>query len=258
MSGSNSLKLALAENRRRIGLWCTLSNNITAEIVAGSGFDWLLIDVEHSPNDLRAVLTQLQAVAPYPVEPVVRLPNADPVLIKRYLDIGARSLMLPDIHSVEQARHMVAATRYPTRGIRGVSASHRASRYGRVTDYHRRAEQDLCVILQIESSAGVHAAGDIAAVDGVDALFVGPSDLSTNMGHLLQPNVPEVQEAIESVLGAARREGKAVGILAPVQADAMRYLELGYAMVGVGIDQSLLVKAADQLAARFKPESSTG
>lgn len=252
MIPSNKLKQALAENRRQIGLWCSLASNITAEIVAGSGFDWLLIDVEHSPNDLRSVLAQLQAVAPYPVEPIVRLPHAEPILIKQYMDIGVRSLLLPNVGSAEEARNIVAATRYPMGGIRGVSLAQRANRYGRVQNYHAEAEQNICVVVQIESPAAVQAAEDIAAVDGVDALFVGPSDLSTNMGHLIQPQVDAVQQAIVSVHTAARKAGKAVGILAPAEADAQRYLQLGYTMVGVGSDQGLLIKASDQLASRFK------
>lgn len=252
MIPSNKLKQALAENRRQIGLWCSLANNVTAEIVAGSGFDWLLIDVEHSPNDLRSVLAQLQAVAPYPLEPVVRLPNADPILIKQYMDIGARSLLLPNVDSAEEARQIVAATRYPQGGIRGVSLAQRSNRYGRIPNYHQQAERDICVVVQIESPAAVQAAEDIAAVEGIDALFVGPSDLSSNMGHLIQPQVEEVQQAIASVHAAARKAGKPVGILAPVEADAQRYLELGYTMVAVGTDQGLLIKASDQLAQRFK------
>ncbi|NYT66694.1 HpcH/HpaI aldolase/citrate lyase family protein [Alcaligenaceae bacterium] len=252
MIPSNSLKQALAQNRKQIGLWCSLGSNITAEIVAGSGFDWLLIDVEHSPNDLRSVLVQLQAMAPYPLEPIVRLPNADPILIKQYMDIGARSLLIPSVDSAEEAKNIVAATRYPLGGIRGVSISQRANRYGRVANYHQNAERDICVVVQIESAAAVNAAQAIAEVEGVDALFVGPSDLSTSMGHLIQPGVEEVQAAIVSVHAAARRAGKPVGILAPVEADALRYLEMGYTMVGVGSDQGLLTSAADKLACRYK------
>ena len=252
MIRGNKLKQALAENRQQIGLWCSLANNVTAEVVAGSGFDWLLIDVEHSPNDLRSVLVQLQVMASYDVEPIVRLPCADPILIKQYMDIGVRSLLLPNIDSAEEAKAIVAATRYPQGGIRGVSVSQRANRYGRVANYHQNAERDICVVLQIESQAAVDAAQAIAAVDGVDAIFVGPSDLSSSMGYLLQPRVDAVQEAIVSVHAAARRAGKAVGILAPVKADAQRYLELGYTMVGVGSDLGLLTSASDQLAKDFK------
>lgn len=255
MQSNNPFKIALAENRRQIGLWCSLASNVSAEVVAGAGFDWLLLDIEHSPNDLRSILAQLQAVAPYPVEPIVRLPVCDPVLIKQFLDLGARSLLLPNINSVEEARAAIAATRYPPHGMRGVSVASRANRYGRVRNYHENAHNDICMVLQIETPAAVQAAEAIAAIDGVDALFVGPSDLSTTMGHLVQPAVDEVQRAILSVHAAARRQNKAAGILAPVNADAQRYLDAGFTMVGVGSDQGLLVKAADDLAARFKTAS---
>lgn len=248
----NPLKTALADHRRQIGLWSTLANNITAEIVAGAGFDWLVLDGEHSPNDLRSILMQLQAVAPYPVEPIVRPPHADPVLIKQYLDIGARSLLLPNINSAQEAHAMVAATRYPPRGIRGVAVAPRANRFGRTPNYHVTADDDICLILQIESADAVQAADAIATIDGVDALFVGPSDLSANMGYLLKPDVQPVQDAITAVCTAARNANKAAGILAPIEADAQRYLTLGYTMVGVGSDQGLLSNACDRLAQHFK------
>lgn len=250
----NTLKQALAQNRRQIGLWSSLASNLTAEIIAGSGFDWILFDVEHSPNDLRTILMQLQAAAPWQVEPIVRPPHADPILIKQYLDIGVRSLLLPNINSAAEAQAMVAATRYPPLGMRGISVASRANHFGRIANYHQRADDQICLILQIESPAAVDAAEAIAATPGVDAIFVGPSDLSATMGHMLQPGMPVVQDAIVTALEAARRAGKAAGILAPVEADARRYLELGYTMVGVGSDQGLLVKASDALARKFKTE----
>lgn len=251
MSTGNSFKQALAGQRRQFGLWCSLASNVTAEVVAGAGFDWLLIDVEHSPNDLRSVLTQLQAVAPYPVEAIVRPPCADVVLIKQYLDIGARSLLLPNIDSADHARAMVAATRYARDGMRGVSVASRANNYGRVSGYHAQAHDSICLILQIESPQAVEQAQAIASVAGVDALFVGPSDLSAGMGHLLQPRNPEVQSAISAVQQAARKAGKPVGILAPDADDARRYLDMGYTMLGVGSDLGLLARSADALAQRF-------
>lgn len=252
MIQSNKLKENLAGNKRQIGLWCSLASSVTAEVVAGSGFDWLLIDGEHSPNDLRSTLVQLQAVAPYPLEPVVRMVSHDPFVIQQYLDIGARSLMIPDVRTADQARAIVAATRYPPRGVRSVSVSMRANRYGRVPGYHGNADRDICMVLQIESPEAVDNAEAIAAVDGVDVLFIGPSDLSTNMGHFIQPNNDDVQKAISRVVGAARRKNKPTGILAGVQADAERYLKLGISLVAVGSDQGLLAKAADQLARHFK------
>ncbi len=253
MIRKNELKRALAEKRAQFGLWCSLAGNVTAEIVAGSGYDWLAIDTEHSPNDLVTVFAQLQAVAAYPVEPLVRLQSRDRDLIKQFLDIGARSLILPSVESAEEAAAIVAAARYPMRGMRGVAGSTRANRWGRIRDYLQNTEQDMFLAMQIESPAGVAAAKDIAAVDGVDALFVGPSDLAATMGYLGRASEADVQAAIVSIHGACRGAGKAAGILAVVETDARRYLEGGYTMVGIGADQVLLARASDDLLKRFKP-----
>jgi len=252
MIESNKLKENLAAGRRQIGLWCSLASNVAAEIVAGSGFDWLLVDGEHAPNDLRSILAQLQAVAPYPLEPVVRLPSADPFVLQQYLDIGARSIMIPDVRSAEAAQAIIAATRYPPRGIRSVAGSIRASGYGRVPGYLENAHRDICMILQIESPEGTANAEAIAAVEGVDALFIGPADLSTNMGYPMHPERAEVQEAMATIREAARRHGKAVGIITFSHDEARRYLELGMTLVAVGTDQGLLIRASDQLARDFK------
>jgi len=253
MAFANPLKQALATQQRQIGLWCSLGHNITIEIVAGSGFDWLVLDMEHSPNDFRSVLTQLQVVAAYPTEAVVRLPDGNPSRIKQYLDIGVRSFVFPNVNSATEAAALVAATRYPTQGgIRGVSLAQRANRFGRIKNYHANAYKDICIIAQIETPEAVNEAESIAQVDGIDALFVGPSDLSTNMGHLIEPKQPAVQDAIIQVQKSAQRAGKPVGILAPVQEDAEYYLSLGYTLVAVGSDQGLLIAASDRLAQTFK------
>lgn len=252
MIQSNKLKESLAAGRRQAGLWCSLASNVAAEIVAGSGFDWLLIDGEHAPNDLRSVLAQLQAMAPYPLEPVVRLPSADPFVLQQYLDIGARSIMIPDVRNAEAAQAIVAATRYPPRGIRSVAGSIRASRYGRVPGYRENADRDICMILQIESPEGAANAEAIAAVDGVDALFIGPADLSTQMGHPGQPAHDEVQKAMTAIRDAARRHGKAVGIITFADAETEHYLKFGMTLVAVGTDQGLLIRASDQLARHFR------
>ncbi len=248
----NLFKQELAGGNRQIGLWCSLANPISAEIIAGSGFDWLLIDVEHAPNDLRSVLSLLQAAAPYPTEAMVRMPSSDPVRLQQYLDIGARSLMIPDVRDAQTAATVISATRYPPEGIRSISMSTRANRYGRVPDYHRNAGRGICIAVQIESAEGVDNADLIAQVDGVDALFIGPADLSANLGHMGQPHSPAVQAAITRVLDAAKRHGKAAGILAMSRQDAEGYLAAGMTMVAVGSDQSLLIKASDALAAHFK------
>lgn len=249
----NHFKTALAAHTLQLGLWCSLASNITTEILAGSGYDWLTIDTEHSPFDMFSVLSQLQAIAAYPVEALVRLPSADPALIKQFLDLGARSLVFPNIESAEQAAAIVVATRYPPHGMRGVAAVQRANRYGRVPGYAENAVKDICLIMQIESPAGVAAAEQIASVDGVDALFVGPNDLAATMGFLGRSSEASVQAAIIAVADATRRAGKGAGILGTVEADARRYIEAGYSMVGIGTDQGLLVRAADDLVKKFKP-----
>ncbi len=249
---TNPLKQALKAGRPQIGLWCSLANPFSTELMAGTGADWLLIDGEHSPNDLRSVAAQLQAVSAYPVEPVVRIPVHDPVLIKQYLDIGARSLMIPNIRSAEEAERVVAATRYPPDGFRGYSVASRANRYGRVPGYHARAHDYILLVLQIEDADGVAAAGEIAATDGVDNLFIGPSDLLANLGHMGNPGAAPVQAAIVKVVEAARHAGVTSGILAPVEAEAKRYLDLGATLVAVGGDVGILAKNADALVGRFR------
>lgn len=247
----NGLKPALGEGRPAIGIWCSLASAITTEVVAGSGADWLLIDGEHSPNDLRSILAQLQAAAAFPVEAAVRLPSDDANLIKQAMDIGARSLMIPNVRTAAQAKAIVAAMAYAPQGIRGFSVAQRANAYGRVRDYHANANRQQLLVAQIECETGVANAAEIAAVPGVDVLFVGPGDLSTNMGAMGNPSAPHVQDAIASVLRAARAQGKAAGILAPQQADAQRYLAAGFTMVAVGSDLGLLARGSDALVAQF-------
>jgi 4-hydroxy-2-oxoheptanedioate aldolase len=249
----NSLKLALGDGRPAIGIWCSLASAITTEIVAGSGADWLLIDGEHSPNDLRSILAQLQAAAAFPVEAAVRLPSDDPNLIKQAMDIGARSLMIPNVRTAAQAKAIVAAMAYAPDGIRGFSVAQRANAYGRVKDYHANARKQQLLVAQIECETGVANAAEIAAVPGVDVLFVGPGDLSTNMRAMGNPAAPHVQDAIASVLAAAQAQGKATGILAPQQADAQRYLAAGFTMVAIGSDLGLLARGSDALVAQFRP-----
>ncbi|MFT4149769.1 MAG: aldolase/citrate lyase family protein [Paracoccaceae bacterium] len=249
----NVLKQALVAGRPAIGVWCSLANPLTTEIVAGSGADWILIDGEHSPNDLRSVVAQLQAAAAFPAcEAAVRLPSDDANLIKQFMDGGARSLMVPNVRTADQARAIVAAASYAPGGIRGFSVGHRANAFGRIRNYHATAGEQRLLALQIECETGVANAAAIAAVPGVDALFVGPGDLSTNMGAMGNPGAVPVQAAIRQVLDAARSQGRAAGILAPQQADAERYLAAGFTMVAVGSDLGLLARGSDDLVARFK------
>ncbi|MBN8629792.1 MAG: 2-dehydro-3-deoxyglucarate aldolase [Rhodobacterales bacterium] len=248
----NVLKSAVTAGRAAIGLWCSLGSALTTEIVAGSGVDWLLIDGEHSPNDLRSTVAQLQAAAAFRCEAAVRLPSDDANLIKQFMDGGARSLMIPNIRSADQARAVVAAMTYAPDGIRGFSVGHRANAFGRIKGYHANARKEQLLAAQIECANGVANAAAIAAVPGVDVLFVGPGDLSTNLGAMGNPSAPHVQEAIASVLAAAKAAGKAAGILAPNPADADRYLAAGFTMVAVGSDLGLLARGSDDLVARFR------
>lgn len=248
-----SFRETLAESPRPlVGMWVCSGSPLLAEVAAGSGLDWLLIDMEHSANTLETVQLQLQAVAAYPVTPVVRAPFNDPVAIKQILDLGAQNIIVPMVSSAAEARAAVAATRYPPEGVRGVgSALARSARWNRVDDYLRDSAQHTSLTVQIETIAGVDAAAEIAAVDGVDAVFVGPSDLSASMGLLGQQTHPDVVAAVERVFAAVRGAGTPVGVNAfdPAAADA--YLAAGADFVAVGADVALLARASEALAARF-------
>jgi 4-hydroxy-2-oxoheptanedioate aldolase len=247
----NALKAALRAGERQIGLWSSLCSNIVAEVIAGAGFSWILIDAEHAPNDLAGILAQLQAMTGGTAEPVIRPPANDPVAIKRLLDIGARSLLVPQVRSLAEVCQAVAATRYPPRGQRGVSVSQRANRFSRDRDYAACAEDGICVLVQIETLGALAAVDAIAAADGVDGLFVGPSDLAAELGHFGQPGHADVQRAFAAVLAAASAAGKPAGILAPIAGDAERYLQQGFRFVAVGSDLGLLVNGCDALVQRF-------
>lgn len=247
----NSLKQNATDGQVQIGVWCSLGSAMTTEIVAGSGCDWLLIDGEHSPNDLLSITAQLQAVGGYPVEPVVRLPSDDSDLIKQHMDAGARNLMIPNVRNVAQAKRIIAATRYAPEGVRGYSVGHRANNFGRIKDYHANAHKNQLLFLQIECAEGLENAAEIAALDGADVLFVGPGDLSTNLGAMGNPNAEHVQLAIRQIIAAAAKSGKPTGILAPVKADADRYIEAGCKLVAVGADLGLLARGSDALMASF-------
>jgi 4-hydroxy-2-oxoheptanedioate aldolase len=248
----NAFKQAIGEGRRQIGLWQALASPYTAEICAGAGFDWLLIDGEHAPNDLPLVLSQLQAIGGYDVEPVVRLPIGDSVLVKQYLDIGARSLLVPMVESGAQAEALVRATRYPPDGIRGVgSAIGRASRWNRTPDYLHDCAVDICLLLQVESAAGLAEIDAIASTEHVDGVFIGPSDLAAALGHLGDPGHPAVQVAIEQAIASVLAAGKAAGILMADRDLAARYLDLGATFVAVGTDVTILARGAEALATSF-------
>ncbi|MBO9355487.1 4-hydroxy-2-oxoheptanedioate aldolase [Bordetella petrii] len=253
---TNQFKRALRAGQPQIGLWAGLASPYTAEICAGAGFDWLLIDGEHAPNTLQTVLGQLQAVAAYPVAPVVRPPWNDFVQIKQLLDAGAQTLLVPMIQSAAEAAAAVSAMRYPPAGIRGLgSALARSSRWNRIPDYVQRANDEMCLLVQIETPQGVQALDEILAVEGVDGVFIGPADLSASMGHLGNAGHPEVRAAIDDAIVRIVRAGKAAGILHADPAQARHYLALGATFVAVGVDASLLARATEKLASDFKNAS---
>ena len=228
-----------------------LSGRVT-EVTAGAGFDWLLIDAEHAPNDVPGVLGQLQAMVGGTAVAVLRPPWNDTVLIKRYLDIGVQNLLIPYIQTAEEAAVAVAATRYPPAGVRGVASIHRANQYARDKGYFAHANDNMCVLVQLETTVALANLEAIAAVPGVDGLFIGPSDLAASMGHLGNISHTDVRQAITSAIVRIHQAGKAAGILAPLEADARHWLDIGATFVAVGSDLNLLARHTEQLAARFK------
>lgn len=253
---TNRFKSAIAAGRPQIGLWQVLASPITAEISAGSGFDWLLFDGEHGPSDIPLLLSQLQAVAAYPTHPIARLPVGETALVKQYLDIGFQTLLVPFVESAAQAQALVRATRYPPDGVRGVAGGIvRASRWGRIPDYLDRAAQETCLLVQIESVAGFEALDAIAAVDGVDGVFIGPADLSAAFGFRGRPGAPEMVARVEDGIRRVVSVGKAAGLLTLDVAFARRCLHLGASFVAVGTDAGLLVRSAGALADEFRQGS---
>lgn len=254
----NAFKAALQKHEKQIGLWLGLANAYTAEICAGAGFDWLVVDGEHAPNDLPLMVAQLQALAASGARPVVRASIGETWIIKQLLDIGAQTILVPMVESASQARELVRAANYPPKGIRGVGAAMaRASAFNRIPDYLTTANDEVCLLVQLESHVGLAALEEIAAVDGVDGIFVGPSDLAADMGHLGRPGVPEVQAAVEDGIARILTAGKPAGILTADTTLAARYLELGASFVAVGTDVTLFSQATSALAAKFK-NASTG
>lgn len=255
----NTFKQALAARNAQIGLWLGLANPLSTEALAGVGYDWLLVDGEHAPNDVRSILAQLQAVAPYASHAVVRPVIGDVALIKQLLDAGAQTLLVPMVDTAQQAGDMVRAMRYPPHGVRGVgSALARSSRWNQVTGYLKEADDQMCLLVQVETAVGMHNLDEIAAVDGVDGVFFGPADLSASMGHLGQPDHPDVQDALLNGIQRVRAAGKAPGILTSDIGLAKKYLEAGAVFVAVGVDTTLLVKGAKTLLGEFKARGDGG
>jgi len=251
---TNQWRRRLGAGEPRFGLWVASGSSYVTEICAGSGIDWLLLDLEHAPNDVRSTLEQLQVLAGYPdVDVVVRPPSADPVSIKRLLDVGAQNIIVPMIDDAAKAVAAVAATRYPPEGIRGVgSALARASRWNRISDYLVTADATVSLTVQVETVASLEHLGEIADVDGVDAVFVGPADLAASMGKLGQPEHPDVVATIEAALATIVEHGKSAGVNAFNESVARRYLRAGAGFVLVGADVALLARGAEDLAARYR------
>jgi 4-hydroxy-2-oxoheptanedioate aldolase len=252
----NPFKKALAERRTQIGLWLGLANSYSAEICAGAGFDWLLIDGEHSPNDLRSILEQAQVIAGYPgSHAIARVPighgDVGTALIKQYLDLGIQTLLVPMVDSAGQAAQLARAMRYPPEGIRGMGGA-RASRWGRIANYAKEANAQVCLLVQAETREAIANLDAILATEGVDGVFIGPADLSATHGHVNNPGHPEMQAIIDDAISRIVKAGKAAGILAPDEAQARKYIDAGATFVAVGLDTNLLMKHTSALAARFK------
>ncbi|MEZ5796222.1 MAG: HpcH/HpaI aldolase/citrate lyase family protein [Paracoccaceae bacterium] len=247
----NGFKRALTQGKQQIGIWNTIPGPLVVELMATAGFDWILLDTEHSLTDVPDLMPMLQAVAAYPGAAVVRPAGNDPVLIKRILDLGAQTLMIPYVQTAAEAEAAVRAMRYAPRGIRGVSGMSRATRYGQIKDYAARAEEELCLIVQIETAEAVDRIAEIAAVDGVDALFIGPADLAASMGHPGNAGHKDVVAMVERAIKAITAAGKPAGILTPDQAFARQCMDWGTRFTAVGIDMSMLVAATRALRAAF-------
>jgi 2-dehydro-3-deoxyglucarate aldolase len=252
MNCNNQFRHDLLAGKRLIGCWSSLASPITTEVLGLAGFDWVLLDGEHAPNDITTFVSQLMALKGSRSAAFVRPPANEPVIIKRLLDIGFHNFMMPMVDSTEDARRAVAATRYPPAGIRGVSLSHRSNMFGTVQNYYSTINDNITVAVQIETADSVSNIDDICLVDGVDAVFVGPSDLAAAFGHLGNPNHPEVQEAIKHLFDRAKVNGKPSGILAGVEADARRYLEMGATLVAVGSDLGVFRSGTQELCDKFK------
>ncbi|WP_306603561.1 aldolase/citrate lyase family protein [Azonexus sp.] len=252
----NQFKADLHAGKTRIGLWLGLADTFSAEICAGTGFDWLLIDGEHGPNDLRSILSQLQAIEPYPSHAIVRPPQGDHVLIKQLLETGVQTLLIPMVDSAAQATELVRAMRYPPAGIRGVGAAlARASRWGRIKDYSALANDQMCLLLQVETREGFENLESILAVEGVDGIFFGAADLAASYGHLGQSNHPHIVSMIEAGLQKVRAAGKCGGVLCSDQKIVQKYHDAGARFIAVGIDALLLAAAATELLRTYRPEA---
>lgn len=251
----NQFKEDLRANKLLLGLWLGLGETFSAEICAGAGYDWLLIDGEHGPNDLRSFLAQLQAIAPYISQPIVRPPQGDHVLIKQLLETGVQTLLIPMVDTAGQARGLVQAMWYPPAGIRGVGAAlARASRWGRIQDYSEKANDQMCLLLQVETKVGYENLDEILAVEDIDGIFFGAADLAASYGLLGQANHPDIVGKIEVGLRKTRLAGKGGGVLCGDKTLVKRYYDAGARFIAVGVDAMLLAAATTDLLRTYRPE----
>ncbi len=247
----NRLKQALRDKKLQCGCWISLGSHSAAEICASAGFDWVLIDTEHAPNDIPQVLHLLHAAAAYPSPVMVRAYWNDTVLIKRLLDLGVQSLLIPNVQTVEEAKRAVEAIRYPPRGVRGVSTNSRSNRFGRIKDYFKHADDELCLMVQLETRTGVENLEKIAAIDGIDGLFIGPQDLAADLGHLGDAAHADARAAMGDAIQRIDKTGKVPGILAFIEADAKHWISQGARFVAVTGDQFLLARSTESVVAAF-------
>lgn len=249
----NEFKSALKNDRTLLGCWVGLVDACAAEMSASAGFDWLLVDGEHAPNDIRSIVPQLQVISASDSAPIVRLPHSEPWLIKQALDIGCQTLLIPMVESAEQAEQLVKATQYPPNGIRGVGAAlARASNYSGIPDYTTTADEQICLLVQVENRAGLEALDTILQVDGVDGVFIGPADLAADLGYMGKPTEPVVVNAIDDALARIEASSKASGILAIDDAMIKKYIAMKVDFIGIGIDVTLFANAMRSLASRYK------
>ncbi|MBK5413420.1 HpcH/HpaI aldolase family protein [Pseudomonas sp. TH31] len=247
---TNHFRQALSQ-QQQLGMFSTLGSNTLVELLAGCGFDWIMLDTEHSPNDMGEIIAQLQAMAAHGTSAIVRPAWSEMILIKRILDAGAQTLLLPCIQSADEAREAVSYTRYPPFGVRGVSGSSRAADYGLNTDYLRTAADEICILAQIETVEGLANLEEIAAVEGIDAIFIGPADLAASLGHLGDTQHPEVQAAVDDAFRRLRALGKPAGYLTLNEAEAERRIAEGIAVVGVATDTSIVMRGARSMLQRL-------
>ncbi|UWQ53538.1 HpcH/HpaI aldolase/citrate lyase family protein [Leisingera caerulea] len=249
----NTFKQALSQGKRQIGCWMSFADGQIAEIMGTCGFDWLVIDGEHAPNDIRSIRDQLMALAASPSHPVVRVPVGETWMIKQVLDAGAQTVLVPIVESADQARELVRACHYPPKGVRGVGATAaRATMFGSVSEYIQTADQEVCLLVQVENRAGMAALDEILQVEGIDGVFIGPADLSTDMGHQGNSAHPEVRAVIADAITRIKAAGIAPGILGTTDEATQAYADMGAQFLAVGIDVMVLARNARDLAAKWK------